>query len=116
METYQFFIILIVLFIECIDIGIFFAKLELYQKIRYMDSDKRTEISEDLYSTICFYLLPYEKIDKLSSKLPLNYLFNKEIKRNLKNKTYKKENILELLERINSLKWEDMKNIQINCR
>jgi len=116
METYLFIALYIIGLIECLDIGYFFAKWDMYKKIKYMNLDNRTQITEDLYTNICFYLLPYERLDKLSNKLPLNYLLNRKIKCHLKNKTYSNENILELLERIKTLKWEDIKNTQFQSK
>ncbi|MBU3957967.1 MAG: hypothetical protein KKB25_02745 [Nanoarchaeota archaeon] len=95
--------------IEGIDLAHSAARLEMYNAIKNMDTDKRTEIPSDVYSSICFYLLP-DGLIKLTKKLPVTCLFDRKIKKTLENKTYNEEPILELLERIENIKWEDIKD------
>lgn len=109
MQEYLFAAAAAVALTEGIDIAHSAARLEMYEKIKYMDTDKRTEIPSDVYSSICFYLL-HDKLIKLTKNLPITYLFDRKIKKTLENKTYNKEPILELLGRIKNIKWEDIKD------
>jgi len=103
MQEYLFVATVVIVLIEAIDIGHSTARLEMYEEIKNMDTDKRTEVSLGIYSSICFYLLP-DGFNKITKNLPITYLFDRHIKEHLKNKTYNKEPILERLERIKNTK------------
>lgn len=109
---YEYLIILIIYIIEACDIGHVVARYEMYDHIKHMTMDKKTEISFSLYSSICFYLLPDDKFIKITRYLPITYLFDRQIKKSLKNKTYNKEPILLRLE-IKNIKPEDIKKYRI---
>lgn len=112
MQEYFWGIIIIGIF-EGLDIASVAARVEMYNELRYLTNDKRNEIPTGLYSSICFYLIPGEKLIKMTKKFPLTYLFDRKIKSVLKNKTYDGEYVLERLDRIKNLKWEDIKDKKI---
>jgi len=113
MQEYFWMIIGICFLIEGLDMANVAARIEMYNQLSYLINDKRDSISDDLYSTICFYLIPNEGIIKITKKFPLTYLFDRKIRRMLKNKTYNKEDILERLDRIKNIRWEDIKDKKI---
>ncbi len=99
MQEYLFVATIVILLIEAIDIAHSAARFEMYTEIKQMDTDKRTEVSLGVDSSICFYLLP-DGFIRMTKNLPITYLFDRNIKEHLKNKTYNKEPVLERLERI----------------
>lgn len=107
------YIIFFGIFVELFDLASVAARVETYKELRYLINDDIREIPVGLYSSICFYLIPEEKLIKLTKKLPLTYLFDRKIRSMLKNKTYNGENILERLDRIKNVKWEDIKDAKI---
>ncbi len=113
MQEYFWIIIGIGFLIEGLDLASVAARIEMYNELRYHINDKKDGISDGLYSTICFYLIPNEGIIKITKKFPLTYLFDRKIRRMLKNKTYNKEDILERLDRIKNIRWEDIKDKKI---
>lgn len=106
-------IISIGIFIGVLDIVSACARVEMYRELKYFVDDDRKEITDGLYSKISFYLNPEEKLIKLTQKFPLTYLFDRKIRGMLKNKTYDGENILERIDRLKNLKWEDIKDRKI---
>lgn len=113
MQEYFWMIIGIGILIEGWDVAMVVARVEMYEELRYLVNDSINEIPTGLYSSICFYLIPDKKLIKLTKKLPLTYLFDRKIKSMLKNKTYDGECVLERLDRIKNLKWEDIKDKKV---
>lgn len=113
MLEYFWMLIGIGILIEGVDMANVAARVEMYRELRYLVNDNRNEISDSVYSRICFYLIPDEKLIKLTKKFPLTYLFDRKIKSMLKNKTYDGECVLERLDRIKNLRWEDIKDKKI---
>jgi len=113
MQEYFFDIVVILVLIEILDFTSALCRVEMYEKLIYLVNDKRNEIPIDLYSSVCFYLIPDDKLIKLTKKFPLTYLFDRKIKSLLKNKTYDEEYILERLDRIKNIRWEDIKDKKI---
>lgn len=113
MQEYFWPIISIGIFIEVLDIASVCARVEMYRGLKYLVSDDRKDITDGLYSKISFYLIPEEKLIKLTQKFPLTYLFDRKINSMLKNKTYDGEYVLERIDRVKNLKFEDIKDKKI---
>lgn len=82
----------------------------MHNEIKYLERDKRTEVPTGIYSSICFYLVPDDSLIKFTRRLPITYLFDRKIKKTLKDKTYDGKPILERLEQIKNINWEDIKD------
>jgi hypothetical protein len=115
MQDYLFYGLYGGVLIEAIDLAVSAARLEMYNAIKYLSVDKRAEIPSNVYDSICFYLLPNDKLIKLTKNLPITYLFDRKIKIMLKNKTYGGKPVLDVLEEIKNTKWEDIKNLPISA-
>lgn len=114
MQDYLFYGLYGGILVEAIDIAHSAARLEMHNAIKYMDTDKRTEIPSNVYDSICFYLLP-DGLIRLTKNLPITYLFDRKIKNMLKNKTYGGKPVLDVLEKIKNTEWEDIKDLPISA-
>lgn len=114
MQDYLFYGLLGGVLVETADLAHSAARLEMYNAIKYLGVDKRTEIPSSVYDSICFYLIP-DGLIKLTKNLPITYLFDRKIKGMLKNKTYGGKPVLDVLEEIKNTKWEDIKNLPVSA-
>ena len=110
----QIYLLSAIFFIIAIDVASVAARFEMYGKLRYMVNDGVVEISEGVWSSICYYLIPSDRFAKFTKIFPLTYLFERKIIGMLKGKTYEGRNVLERMEYVKNLKWEDIKDIEIN--
>lgn len=104
------YLLVVALLIEGLDIAGIAARFEMYKRLKRIRRDKRYNISAGVYSRVCFYMIPGDEFIKLTKMLPLTYLFDRKMKNILKGMTYNGEDILELLERLGNLKWDDIKD------
>lgn len=93
-----------------------FARHELYNNLKRMDIDRRTNLSLDTYSSVCFYLLPDDFLTKITRYFPITYITDKKLRNLLKNKTFNGEPVLDILERIKNMNIEDIKDMKINIK
>jgi len=110
----EYFWMIPIFLIEGLDIASAMARFEMYNELKYLSNDKRSEVSLGLYSSICFYLIPDDGFIKFTKRFPLTYLFDRKIKNMLKNMTYEKSDILKRLETIKNIKWEDIKDKELH--
>jgi len=103
--------------VGAIDIAGVAARLETYKGLKYAETDQRKEISDNLYSSICFYLVkPYEPIVKLTKYLPFTHLLERKMKKMLEGKTtIYGIPILDIINRP-QLKLEDIGDMSISRR
>lgn len=104
MQDYVFYGLLGGALVEGIDIAHSAARLEMYNAIKYLGVDKRTEISDNIYGKVCYYLIPAEKMIKLTKNLPITYMLDRKIKNMLRNKTYHGKPVLDILEKVKNQK------------
>jgi hypothetical protein len=93
-----------------LDVVSIVAMFDMYKELKYLSNDMRTDVPLGLYSSVCFYLIPNDGFVKLTKRFPLTCLFDRKIKNMLKDKTYNGRDILEILETIKNVKWEDIKD------
>ena len=114
MIAMQIYLLATIFLIITLDLASAAARFEMYSGLRYLKNDGVYEISAGTWSSICFYLIPSYKFIKLTKILPLTYLFDRKIRSMLKGKTYEGRDVLERIEYVKNLKWEDIRHLKIS--
>lgn len=96
-------VIYTIVFILMMDLASAWARSEMYTKIRILTDVGKMDIPLEIYSSICFYLIPTDNIVKITKNLPITYLIDLKLKHMLKDTVYDDENVIERLDRIQNL-------------
>ena len=111
MQEYLFAAIFL---IGALDVTSVAVRYEMYEMLRQLTNNRTKEISDGVWSSICTYLIPYDKFTKLSKIFPLTYLFERKIRGMLKDKTYGGVDVIKRIEYVKNLKWEDIRHKEIH--
>lgn len=85
-------------FVEATDlVGGVAPRLEMFNELRNM-KEKDMEKNISVYSSVCFYLKDNDYISKIPRYLPLTFIMNKIIRHYLKDKTYNKTPVLDIID------------------